>query len=318
VTADRAKPRWDLDQLADYAAGLLDDARSAELAAVLESDPAAAQLYAALGHADDLVRAELRELPAITMPADVIARLDAALAAEAAPAVSEVGAVPVVAAPSDETVAARAAVTAIGERERPGAETSQGNVVPLRRRRWLNGAGAVAAGVAVLAGAAVGLNHLNAANPQRDSSTAAAGSAPRNAPQNTKSGFVAGAEAGHGKSGGIGSRLTASGTDYRQASLATQVRALSRSDLQTYTLTPSSAPSALQRVAAGGLTACLDALGISGDVAGLTVDYARFDGNPALVVAMPAADGIAVTVAGPDCGKDGTADLKLRTTVPSA
>jgi hypothetical protein len=306
VTADRA---WDLDQLADYAAGLLDEARAAEVAAVVAADPAAAQLYAALGHADDLVRADLRDLPVISMPADVAARIDTALAAAGAAGDGQV--VAAGAAVDGQVVAAGAGGAAVDGQERSGSAPSAGNVVPLRRRRWLNGAAAVAAGVAVLAGAAFGLNQLTASQPSHDNSTAASGSAP----QDAKPGTMARPQS-ESRINEISPAVRASGTNYEKSSLAAQVGAFTR-ETNGYTKKPVSVPPALQQLAGGGLGKCLEALGIAASAPGLLVDYAQYDGSPALVVTMSAVNGVSVTVAGPGCGENG-ADLKLRTTVPAS
>src|SRR3569833_3390178 len=76
-------PPWSVDVLADLHAGVLDDAQAAELWALVTADPEAREILAAL----DATQAELASLadaPAPPMPAEFAARLDAALAAEAA------------------------------------------------------------------------------------------------------------------------------------------------------------------------------------------------------------------------------------------
>jgi negative regulator of sigma E activity len=308
---------WDLDQLADYAAGLLDDSGAAAMAAVLARDPAAAQVFAALPHADDLVRGELRALPAITMPPDIAARLDAALTAEAAaaPPVSELPArdEPVtVAAPSAETVTARALRATSAGGDSSGSETSPDNVVPLRRRRWTSGAAAVAAGVAVLAAGAVGVSQLGGAQPASDSrESATAGAAQRDARVQSGTPLSGGAMQDREERAAT---VVASGTDYRKASLAQQIsRRVTADSTKAYAAPPAAA---LQRFGAAALRNCLQMLGISGDAPGLSVDLAKYEGDPAVVVTVLAGDTYQVTVAGPDCGESG-ADVTLRTTVPT-
>ncbi|MEV6827555.1 hypothetical protein [Amycolatopsis sp. NPDC051102] len=76
-------PPWSVDVLADLHAGVLDEARAAELWPLVDADPEAREILAAL----DATQADLASLahaPAPRMPAEFAARLDAALAAEAA------------------------------------------------------------------------------------------------------------------------------------------------------------------------------------------------------------------------------------------
>ncbi|OXM71083.1 hypothetical protein [Amycolatopsis vastitatis] len=78
-------PPWSVDVLADLHAGVLDDARAAELWPLVNADPEARAVLDAL----DATQADLASLaaaPAPRMPAEFAARLDAALAAEAAAA----------------------------------------------------------------------------------------------------------------------------------------------------------------------------------------------------------------------------------------
>jgi hypothetical protein len=78
-------PPWSVDVLADLHAGVLDDARAAELWPLVNADPEARAILDAL----DATQADLASLanaPAPPMPAEFAARLDAAIAAEAAAA----------------------------------------------------------------------------------------------------------------------------------------------------------------------------------------------------------------------------------------
>lgn len=113
-------PSWSLGLLADYHAGVLDQQTADALRAEIEADASAQDVLAAL----DATRAELAALPAVSAPDDVTARIEAALAQEAA---------------------ARSA----------GSGGGAADVVDLaaarrRRRRILRWAGAVAAGVAAV------------------------------------------------------------------------------------------------------------------------------------------------------------------------
>ncbi|WP_370969762.1 hypothetical protein [Amycolatopsis sp. cg9] len=76
-------PPWSVDVLADLHAGVLDDAQAAELWPLVDADPEARAILAALD-ATQADLASLADAPAPPMPAEFAARLDAALAAEAA------------------------------------------------------------------------------------------------------------------------------------------------------------------------------------------------------------------------------------------
>jgi hypothetical protein len=76
-------PPWSVDVLADLHAGVLDDARAAELWPLVDADPEARAILDALD-ATQADLASLADAPAPPMPAEFAARLDAALAAEAA------------------------------------------------------------------------------------------------------------------------------------------------------------------------------------------------------------------------------------------
>jgi hypothetical protein len=73
-------PPWSVDLLADLHAGVLDPAQAAGLWPRVRADAAAMTVLAAL----DATRADLASLPPVTIPPQLAARLDAALAAEAA------------------------------------------------------------------------------------------------------------------------------------------------------------------------------------------------------------------------------------------
>jgi hypothetical protein len=76
-------PPWSVDVLADLHAGVLDDARAAQLWPLVDADPEARAILDALD-ATQADLASLADAPAPPMPAEFAARLDAALAAEAA------------------------------------------------------------------------------------------------------------------------------------------------------------------------------------------------------------------------------------------
>src|SRR3954466_15655922 len=78
-------PPWSVDVLADLHAGVLDDTEAAELWPLVNADPEARAILDALD-ATQADLASLADAPAPPMPAEFAARLDAALAAEAAAA----------------------------------------------------------------------------------------------------------------------------------------------------------------------------------------------------------------------------------------
>ncbi|MGW4058935.1 hypothetical protein ACWEGE_11685 [Amycolatopsis sp. NPDC004747] len=78
-------PPWSVDVLADLHAGVLDDTQAAELWPLVNADPEARAILDALD-ATQADLAALADAPAPPMPAEFAARLDAALAAEAAAA----------------------------------------------------------------------------------------------------------------------------------------------------------------------------------------------------------------------------------------
>ncbi len=269
----------DIDLLADYAAGVLDG--TPEAAAVAEriaADPAWAELHAALVRADEAVRADLAALPVPAIPDDIAARLDEALAAEAT-----------------GTTAA---------------------VVPLRKRRsWGVAGGAVAAGVAVLAAGAIGIQALGGGNTQRDSATTASAPESSDKAEGPAAGSAPPKAAAPGAVPETYSGLTSSGAEYRSDTLRAQVAQLVKSKAQADASAGKALSGPLVRLSApAAFSDCLAALGA--DARPLAVDYARYDGQPAVVVVLPAlANGdVDVAVVGPDCGLSGS-DLKHRSNV---
>ncbi len=86
-------PPWSVDVLADLHAGVLDDAETSRLWPLVNADPEARAILDALD-ATQSDLASLADTPAPPMPAEFAARLDAALAAEAAAAFPSRGATP--------------------------------------------------------------------------------------------------------------------------------------------------------------------------------------------------------------------------------
>lgn len=266
----------DLDLLADYDCGALaGTADESRVAALIDADPAWAAAYAGLAAADPLVRADLAELGAAPepMPAAVLHRALAALPAEPVEQPAPVRELPVT-----------------------------------RRRRYRPLLGwAAAAAVVVLAGIGltVGLHATggtNSSGADDASGRTPANSAPRSGP------------AVMGKQTGPDDQpnpekvlLTASGTDYTRAALSRVTAAGASGAMSAGQLT--GVPAGLSRLTdMSELNLCLRAVATVHPGTARLVDYARFEGSPALIVVL---DGGTV-VAGPSCGRNG-ADIRYQT-----
>jgi len=287
----------DLDRLADYTAGLLDPAEAAEVDRLIATDDGWARAHDALIAAQPLVDRALARLPEERMPADVAARIEHALGRAAGDARG--------AGPGQRP-------TAIG----PGPAAGTGsNVIDLgRARRWRRAAlatTAVAAAVAVCAGGLIALNGLRSVN---NSATSSAGGA-ANAPQVTQD-------------TGTVPTILVSGTDYTHVQLATPPAEAGRVPDALSGQPGKAAPSGAAVAPGGGsnadavppttavpaelarltdptqLRACLDAIVAVDRGQPTSVDYARYKGQPALIVTLAVGPVTAVAV-GPSCGLPG-------------
>ncbi|MDP9239394.1 MAG: zf-HC2 domain-containing protein [Actinomycetota bacterium] len=277
----------DIERLSDLEAGLLD------------GDPAADRLQAHVAgcaSCTDLVgllrdtQGMLADLPPIEMPADVAGRIDTALASAA-----------------EAANPATAGVTLLADRA-DHHRRQQG-------RRWLPGAGAVAAGVALLFAGAVGLSAV-----QNDSGGSAG-----------KSSTAAGAAPGVP----VARVPVASGQDYTPTTLNTGVRRLLAGHIAPLEGVAASGPSGSSARSAdkavglppdpafdrlgrpGALTGCVVELAGSPTVRPLAIDFARFQGKPAVVVVLPDIDPAKVDawVVGTAC-RPGQSDLLRFQVVP--
>ncbi|MBV1852215.1 hypothetical protein [Catellatospora tritici] len=272
----------DLDLLADYVDGALDgtpdEARVADLVA---HDPAWAEAAVRLRTALPLVSADLALLAAATepMPADLAARFDDLLAG-----------------PQFAAVPAPAPRPGTGERaldRRPGAATR-------RRRRWAVPVG-VAAAALVVAGVSLPLSQYGGTGAYDTAEKPASAELYPSVP------------------------LSSSGLDYNRATITPNARETDKSAPPMTTLStpeaPKSAaadgysvdrvPAALQPLAASqpALAGCLNA--VLSTVPGTVelVDFARFEGRPAVVISIAGPDRHWVVVAGPQCGVGGSDEL---------
>lgn len=341
----------DHDLLADYVGGALDGTpEEATVARLVGSDPAWADAYATLAPAVARVSADLTGWgePAPEMPLAVLDRLTAALAG-AGPAVPAADEVPAAAAVTTDTTTTahrserRPGGTEAGDGTDAAAPGSPGRagpaVVPTQatgpvrrtggpsearpdptgpgrpRRRWTRLAGPVALAAASLAAVGLGVGQLVDRSTDDAADTTAA--APASGEAGASFRFTGDPER--------------SGTDWTPQTLAGGSAAPRIASLAP-NLQPgdgSTAGSEKQRWTAGGLDrltdrsalgACLDEIAAAharGPVTVDLVDYAAFEGEPALVVrfADPAGERWA-WVSGAECGVPGSgADTRYRTRV---
>lgn len=281
-----------IDALADLDAGLLEGTPAeAGLRSHLAGCGACPGTLALLR----ATREDLATLPALTMPAAVADRIDAALTAELA---AELAAEPAAAAEG------RARVAVLAERRRRGSP------------RWLPAG--IAAGVALLVAAAIGFTAFtpNGRSSGDNSATSAArpgGGFDRKAPKATGKSAVS----------------SASGRNYTPTTLAAGVRALlglTQSDSSPgdtrVPLTASVQPQALGPEFArlgqpAGLAECVAALAGQAGVAPLAVDFAGYQGQSAALIVLPDRDPgrVQAWIVGPACST-GHRDLRHFEYVP--
>ncbi len=270
----------DVDLLADYVGGALDGTPDeAVVAQRIADDPAWRAAYDELAGAMATVGAQLHELggTAEPMPADVAARLDAALA----------GAPP------------RLTVLKGGVADSPRGR---------RRPRWTAPV-AVAAAVVVFAGVG-GSFLLNRTEGSNDSATStAAGSAEEKAPAPLMAPSVPLPAADQIRSSGTDYQA---GTLRRAAVRAPMMSTKGESTADSPPFAGSAPP--LAPLSGSTLQECLDAVATENGSGSLTVesvDYARYAEKPALVVVFTAANGRFAWASGPDCGAPGAGADRL-------
>jgi hypothetical protein len=275
----------ELDTLADYVEGLLDGTAEGDaVTARIATDPTWADAYQQLAVANPEVTSALQRLADPPLPPEVAAKIELAMAIE-----------------REESV-------------RPSPQP----VRRLKRRRsvQIGGWAAAAAVVALVTVTAVAALHSSQSS---SSSSDSAASAPRAA---RVSGSVA------------PESVRRSGFHYAASGLGPQARKLLEPTTEAAparsSASPKAAPapnstsppaanfqvsSALARLAApSALGSCLAALNVANPLA---VDYATFDGAPAVVIVTAGVDASRLTVlaAGPNCGLNGETDQLARVNV---
>ena len=255
----------DIDLLADYIGGALEGTSDeSAVATLIAEDPAWREAYAQLSGGVEVVRAELGGFGPAPMPDDVAARLDAMFA-------------PV----PQLTVVRGDAPDGVREKKRN------------RRMRWATPI-AIAAGFIAFVG--FGADYLagRGSDDSADTASSAAGSEESNAALDS----------------GVITKTT--GTDYTRATLAQEpvepMNAPKSSNSLGVQEEPQRAPlsgSALSRLLdPAALEDCLAAIQQEngGTIAVRSVDYARFDGAPALIVRFDGSGGSWAWAVGPLCG----------------
>ncbi|MFY1635364.1 hypothetical protein ACN27F_19170 [Solwaraspora sp. WMMB335] len=337
MTADRFT-EVDRDLLADYVGGALDGTLDQALVATLiEERPAWAAAYDELLDASQLVQTVLAEWGSgvESIPQDVADRLNAALAAEPLTA----GGQAPVRATADSTTADSAVAPTVDATASPLADATAGPAVVTRaeparqnrpgqrpatprsatrpgrsgRSRWQRYAAPVAVAAAAVAFAGLGLNQIFTGAATDESSTSAGGASDgqpqaesaRSDPPTTMMETTGPQSPG---------RVLASGTDYRRSTIGPTVAGQSGDFAgqsgpgeDTVLQEPGPTPAGLARLARPtALTECLAAVSAEhGGVLDVSlVDYAAFEGRPALVIAFTDTVGRSwVWVSGPGCGE---------------
>jgi hypothetical protein len=257
----------DIDLLADYVGGALDGTPDEErVAALVATDDAWRAAHEALEPGMIAVGAVLREFEPEPMPDDLAARLDTMFRAAAS--------------------------------EEAAPEAVPAKVVDLdrarRRRRWVAPIGVAAA---VVAFAGFGVNSLLAPGAEDTAARSA----------NSEAAPMAAAPA-------AGREVSRSGTDYTASTLTSVGQQLrnapsSADEPQTASGTELQEASGLDRLTMpDAVAACLQEItrvNGGGVISVEFLDYARFNGDPALIVRFSAADGIWVWAVGPECGTPG-------------
>ncbi|MBG0560587.1 hypothetical protein [Actinoplanes aureus] len=270
----------DLDLLADYVGGaLLGTPDEERVASLIADDPAWHAAFDELAPAMAAVGTTLLDLPPEPMPEGLAARLDAMFRPVPAGAPGE----------SAEPVPAK--VLDLAEH---------------RRRRWASWAKPVAVAAGVLAFAGFGLTRFSSQSADDAQSTAAGSS-------------VADAEGAPMVDTSL-AQILHTDTDYGRASLGMPGAAEAGSP---HVFTDPAAPgeenaagkSALSPLFASNvLLDCLDMIArenAGGPLSVALVDYARFEGAPALIVQFTAANGGWTWAVGPDCGTRGAGAAAL-------
>ncbi|MEU4621180.1 hypothetical protein AB0G04_14535 [Actinoplanes sp. NPDC023801] len=297
----------DIDLLADYVGGALDGTPDEErVAGLVATDAAWRAAYEALEPGMIAVGAVLREFDPEPMPDDLAARLDALF--RPGPAEKELALLRTTPAEKKPallrtTPAEEPALLRTGPAEEESAEPVPAKVVDLdsarRRRRW---AAPIAVAAAVAAFAGVGVTSFLESDAMDKAQTAAGAGSAANSDAEVMTGTTA-----------VDGVTTRSGTDYTSGTLANAAGKQTRTSSSMDSPAPAAGEEpmsvfSLDRLdSPAALAECVAA--ISRQNGGLLsvelVDYARFEGSPAVIVRFSAANGTWVWAVGPECGVPG-------------
>ncbi|MEV4627586.1 hypothetical protein AB0J90_14995 [Micromonospora sp. NPDC049523] len=304
----------DLDLLADYLEGVLTDTpEEAAVARLIEADPEWAAAYAALALAFDSVQQDLAGWAATTepMPAEISDRLTAALA-DAGPLGQPTIPTQFTEQNPVSEQAERRLTLVPGSDDRAHGGRDRSTRSARQRRSRL--AGLVAVAAAVIAFAGFGLSRLGLSD---SASTDSVARAPAMAPSFAQP---------------AARQLVATGTDYAPATLHGAVANRLQGTVEERSGTDAASPpdasspgtlgaarepgqgpqaAGLTRLAdPDALTACLEAIARAhgrGPITFDLVDYAAFEGTPALVLGLVDGTGARwAWVSGADCGLPGS------------
>jgi len=306
----------DIDLLADYVGGALDGTPDeAVVAALITEDTAWREAHALLTAGAATVTGQLQALGSAPepMPSEVIARLDAALLEAATrPSSGDATINPAVMEPGTDGAAPARHLVAV-----PSGSRSK----RARRLRWAAPVG-IAAGVLAFVGFAFQQQFAGGGSEDRAATVSSAGSAAERAMPQVAAGEELALPGGPVP-------LSESGIAYRRDNLQQAAGPLpfaaapELGEQPRSNNFPKAAPSAAQTAASSpalnrlrvqaALRACLDAIAVeqgAGEITPRLIDFARFDGAPALIVEFTTtAGGSWVWAAGPECGATGADKL---------
>jgi hypothetical protein len=308
----------DVDLLADYVGGALEGTPDeAAVAALIADDPAWREAHKLLSGGVVTVTSQLAEFGSAPepMPADVIARLDAALLAVDAPA----DVIPIDRAFRDATAPRKETGTGdagAAPATRLVAVPSEAPRKRARRLRWAAPIG-IAAGVIAF----IGFGAQGFTGGSDDTQTSSAGSAADEAAPRAAAGKDLAVP-------GVVAVLEATGTDYTletlgQAgaramaapSLPEDAGSVRKSEPTAGVMSDTAAKDALSRLRVNeALLACINAIADESGLAPITAqsaDFARYRGAPAVIVNFTSTGGTWVWAVGPECGTRGVGADKL-------
>jgi hypothetical protein len=285
----------DRDLLADYLGGALDGTPDGRrVADLVAHDPAWRSAHDELAYALPAVTAALADLPPVEpMPTDVADRITAALADLPRRTPDELAYLDGLAPPG---------TTPAGERRLHPVPGSGSDRAAHRRRRMRRWAAPVAVAAAVAAFAALTVHHTRGGDSAERSTAGGAATF-------ATAGSRAPNEVLRHQGDGAGPVVLASGTDYTPDTLDVAPFAAPAAKTGAQGGEPGpSVPQPLARLSGeGALNACLQAIAAAhgAPIQARTVDFASFQGSPAVVVRFAAAGGAWVWVSGPECGTPG-------------